>query len=126
MMETSDNRVNEEMGDLKEEIERFRQEKERVRAIVGQIGGMPTFNTKAFNIIFIVLLLVSVAVSLLSEGRVQLAMVELAITAVSIKLLYLVNNQSRVSHFQLWVLSSLEWQINGLSKVIHALKKEVD
>jgi hypothetical protein len=126
MMNVPKRDIDEEMDDLKQEIERFRQEKERVRAIIGQIGGVPTFHTKAFNIVFVVLLIVSVAISLLSDGRLQLAMVELAITAVSIKLLYLVNSQNRVSHFQLWILSSLEWQINELSKVIHSLKKQVD
>ncbi len=124
-MDRSEYDVESEMEDLKHEIERFREEKERVRTIVGQIGGMPTIHTKAFNIIFIVLLIVSVLLSLVSDGRLRLAMIELAITAISIKLLYLVNSQSRVSHFQLWVLSSLEWQINELSKVVRSLENRL-
>ena len=35
-----------EINDLKQELEHFEQEKERVRAIIDQIGGMPKFRTK--------------------------------------------------------------------------------
>jgi len=115
---------NEEVEDLKHEIEKFRQEKERVRAIVGQIGGVPKFNTKGANIIFTVLLVVCVAVSFVSKGALLLAMLEVAVAAVSVKLIFLIHNLSRVSHFQLWILSSLEWQINELTKVVKELTKQ--
>jgi len=106
------------------EIEKFRQEKERVRAIVGQIGGVPKFNTRAANLIFTGLLAVCLVVSLVSEGPVQLGILEVAVAAVSIKLIYLIHNLSRISHFQLWILSSLEWQINELAKTVRSRERE--
>ena len=115
---------NEEVEDLKHEIEKFRQEKQRVRAIVGQIGGVPKFNTRAANIIFTVLLVVCVAVSFVSKGALLLAMLEVAVAAVSVKLIFLIHNLSRVSHFQLWILSSLEWQISELAKAVKTLTKQ--
>jgi len=122
-MDISDVQVDQEMEDLKKEIERFRVEKERVRKIVGQIGGVPKFNTKAFNIVFTVLLVVCLIVSLMSEGALQLGIIEIAIAAASVKLIYLIHNLSRVSHFQLWILSSLEWQINEMAKAMKAREK---
>lgn len=117
-MQESRKRVDEEIEDLKSEMESFKREKERVRAIVGKIGGMPNFNTKIFNIIFIVLILLCLVVSLMSAGILRLAMLELAIAALSGKLIFLIHNQSRVNHFQLWILSSVEWQLNEILKEV--------
>lgn len=53
----------------------------------------------------------------------QLAMVELAIAAVSVKLIFLIHKQSRVNHFQLWILSSIEWQLNEIMKITKGSKE---
>ena len=117
-MEDYKSQTDKEMADLKQEIERFKQEQERVRAIVGKIGGVPTSHAKIFNIIFIILVLVILAISLISGGTLRLAMVELAVAALSVKFIYLIHNQGRVNHFQLWILSSIEWRLNELCKEI--------
>ena len=90
-MEISDVQVEEEMEDLRREIEKFREERERVRQIIGQIGGVPTFNTRTFNVVFIVLLVGCLVISLFSEDTLQLAMLEIATAAVSAKLIYLIQ-----------------------------------
>ena len=123
-MDNNKKRTEEELADLKEEIESFKKEKERVKTIVGQIGGMPSFDTKALNIIFIVLILACIVGSLMTGGIVRLVMIELAIVALSIKLIYLMNKQARVNHFQLWILSSIEWQINEMMKTIKAQRAD--
>ena len=112
--------------DLRQEIERFKTEKERVRAIVGRIGGMPSFNTRIANIIFALAIIACLAVSLISKGPVQLFTIEFAVTAVSIKLMFLIHKQSRVSHFQLWILSSLEWRLDQIMKEIQSPKTPVE
>ena len=116
--------VEQEMADLKEEIDRFKLEQERVRAIVGKIGGVPTTHARLLNIIFIMLVVVILAISLISGGTLWLAMTELAVAALSVKLIYLIHNQSRVNHFQLWILSSIEWRLCELSKDVRILNKK--
>ena len=124
-MERKERQVEEEMADLKEEIERFKDEKERVRSIVGKIAGMPTFHTKIFNIVFVSLIVVSLVGSLVTvQARVRLAMIELAVAALSLKLILLMNNQARVNHFQLWILSSVEWRLNEVVKAIQVDKEK--
>ena len=112
--------------DLRKEIESFKTEKERVRAIVGRIGGMPSFNTKVANIIFATAIVACLTVSLISGGMVQLFTIEFAVTAVSIKLMFLIHKQARVSHFQLWILSSLEWRLDQVMKEIQSTKTPVE
>ncbi len=50
-----DRNPGDEISDLKDMLENFDKEKERVREIIGRIGGVPTFNTKLMNVVFIVM-----------------------------------------------------------------------
>lgn len=115
-----------EMRDLKREIESFKKEKERVRAIVGRAGGVPSVHSRMINWIFMIFLFGCVGASLAHAWHVhdiQGIFLELAVAAVSIKLIYLMNNQARVNHFQLWILSSLEWRLNETAKEIQTLRR---
>ncbi len=115
--------IDEEMEDLRHEIEMFHREKERVRKIVGHIGGVPTFNTMTINVIFAAVVMVCLVVSLFTSATVQLGMIELAVALVSIKLIILIHSQGKVNHLQLWILSSLEWRLNEIMKLVKQQKK---
>ena len=106
----------EEVEDLRQEMERFKKEKEQVRAIVGKIGGVPTFNTTLFNTIFAVVVVGFFVASMVSHGVLRLAMIECAVAAVSLKIMVLIHKQSRVNHFQTWMLSSLEWRLDQIMR----------
>ena len=58
-----------ELDDLKRELEHFEKEKERIRAIVGQIGGAPKSQVKLVNALFIIVLLVTVAISIVADEK---------------------------------------------------------
>ncbi|MBW8041210.1 MAG: hypothetical protein FVQ85_14575 [Planctomycetes bacterium] len=107
-----------EISDLKHELENFLKEKERVRAIIGKIGGVPKFRTKLFNAIFIVIIAVSVAVSVIAGERLRLLMIEVATVTLSLKIIYLIHCQMRINHFKFWILSSIEWRINEMARNI--------
>jgi len=115
-----------ELDDLKRELEHFEKEKERIRAIVGQIGGAPKSQVKLVNALFIVVLLVTVAISIVADEKWRLIMIELATVTLSIKIIYLIHAQMRVAHFEFWILSSLEWRINEIMKQLRQLKKQVE
>ncbi len=112
-----------EISDLKQELEHFQQEKERVRAIIGKIGGVPKFRTKFINVIFITIIAVSVIGSIIGGEKTRLLMIELATVTLSIKIIYMIHLQMRVNHFQFWILSSLEWRLNEGMRHIKQLKK---
>lgn len=116
--------IHEEIEDLKKELEHFQEEKERIRAIIGKIGGVPTFNTRLFNIIFIGLIVISLAISAIWE-HLRLIMIEIATVALSIKILYMMHCQTKVNHFQLWMQSSIEWRINEIIKLLREVNRKV-
>jgi len=122
-MDDKDRQFEEEIEDLKQELENFQQEKDRIRGIVGKIGGVPTFNTRMFNNVFLAVIIVSLMVSLFFP-KIQLLMIELATVFLSIKILYMMNCQNRVNHFQLWMLSSLEWRINEVMKQLRKVQAD--
>ncbi|HUU16904.1 MAG TPA: hypothetical protein VMW72_07140 [Sedimentisphaerales bacterium] len=110
--------LEDEISDLKHELEQFQKEKERVRAIVGKIGGVPKFRTKLINVLFILLIAVSVTGSIIGGEKIRLLMIELATVTLSIKIIYMIHYQMRVNHFKFWILSSIEWRIIELVKEI--------
>jgi len=118
--------VEEELQDLRKELEHFQKEKERIRAIVGKIGGVPKTQAKIINAVFIIIILVSLVVSIIGGEKWRLLMIEIATVALSIKIIYLIHSQMRVAHFEFWILSSLEWRVNEIMKQLRALRKEKD
>ena len=111
--------ADQELEDLRKELENFQQEKERVRAIIGQIGGVPRFHNKLFNWILIIATAICLIVSLLVDHlSVRLLMIALASAAVSAKIIYMMHCQIRVNHFKIWVLSAIEWRVNELTRLI--------
>ena len=115
-----------ELDDLRQELENFQKERERIRTIVGSIGGMPKTQAHLINVLFIVIVVVSVLVSILGGKDWQLPMIELATVTLSIKIIYLIHSQMRVAHFVFWILSSLEWRINEIMRQLREIRKPVD
>ena len=124
MEEKHNNNLEDEISDLKQELEHFQMEKERVRAIVGKIGGVPKFSTKLINALFVIIILASVVISIISDEKWRLLMIELATVTLSVKIIYLIHYQNRINHFKFWILSSIEWRINEMMTHIRQLKKE--
>ena len=121
-MEQERKNFEDELCDLKQDLENFQLEKERVRNIIGKIGGVPTFHTKIINIVFIIVLIISVAISIYGGEKVRSLMIEVAVIALSIKIIYMIHCQMRVNHFKLWMLSSIEWRLNEMMRQIRKNK----
>lgn len=115
--------LKDELSDLKKELEHFQNEKERVRAIIGKIGGVPKFRSRLINAIFIAVIAASVVVSILSGRELRLLTIEFALVALSLKIIYLIHCQMRINHFEFWILSSLEWRLNEIMKRIKKIEK---
>ncbi len=120
-MNQTNEHLENEINDLKQELEHFQQEKERVRAIIGQIGGVPKFRTKLFNAIFILVIVVSVFISIIAS-ELRLLMIEVATVTLSLKIIYLIHCQMRINHFKFWILSSIEWRLTEMRKELKQLK----
>lgn len=112
---------------LKQELHDFQQEKDRIRNIVGQVGG--SAGTKHNNIINTVLLLIMGGLlllgGLLNKIELQLAL-EVAILVGIMKLLWMFYEAQKASHFQFWILNSLEFRVNEIHKRVRKMEKRMN
>ncbi len=115
---------------LIEEIENFRKEKERIRHLVGQIGGAQSEKrNRTVNIIFIAAMGVLFVFDLLRHifkveiPLPQLFSIELAVLLVSVKIIWMIHRGDKVEHFQFWVLNSIEFRLNDISRHLREIDK---
>lgn len=99
-----------------EEMEEFLVEKERIRQIVGQIGGKPNLVSRITNIFIFVFIISTLIVAPFLPESFELPAVEVGLALISIKIFFMLQNEAKVTHFQFWMLSSLEWRMNDMSK----------
>jgi hypothetical protein len=114
---------------LQEELRQFREEKEKIRELVGQIGGVSSRRRDvALNIGFLVaiafLFLVDVFRHLLSVDipLPPLFSIELGVLLVSVKIIWMIHKQARVEHFQFWILNSIEYRLNEIARSVRQLE----
>ncbi len=122
-MTTKDDREKEK--ELEDEIRSFQKEREKIRSIIGRIGGVPSEKARLINIVFVLLVVVVFALSLVWGGRIRFFMLEVGILLLSLKLVYFLESHMRLNHFQFWILSSLEWRLDKIEKRLKdSLKRE--
>jgi hypothetical protein len=115
---------------LIEELEQFKKEKERIRQLVGQIGGTESQKrNRIINIVFIVLVALLFVFDLTRHmfhfdvPLPQMFSLELAILFVSVKIIWMIHKGDKVEHFQFWVLNSIEFRLNDLAKLLREVEK---
>jgi len=116
---------------LKEELLHYKKEKEKIRKIIGQIGGSTSKkHDRRMNIIFLVIVISLFVFDVLREllhlqmsGYSSNLAIELALLLVSVKIIWMINRQSKIDHFQFWVLNSIEFQINNIAKRMRELEQ---
>ena len=79
--------------------------------------------SKVINVLFISAIALPVVLSVIVGEQWRVLMIDIAILALSAKIIYLIHAQLRMNHFQFWILSSPERRINEITKQIRELKK---
>ncbi len=118
---------------LKAELDQFKKEKEKIRQLMGQIGGKNTEKRdKRVNHVFIALILI---LFLLDMARhvvhieiplPPLFSLQIGILLVSMKIIWMMHKSTKVEHFQFWILNSIEYRLNDVAKQLRSLEKTVD
>jgi hypothetical protein len=121
---TNDDKIHAAEHELESEIRDYLKEKDRIRDILGKIGGKPGQREKAINILFIVLVALTFVTATVSP-LVREVSLEVAILLVSVKLIYVLSQNAKINHFQFWMLSTLEWRLNEMAKDISKMEKSL-
>ena len=117
---------------LREEIEHYCSEKERIRNLIGQIGGKASARRDRYvNAVFVLALAVLVTLDILRHTvhlpvpLPPLFSLELGIFLVSIKIVWMIHRQTKVEHFQFWMLNSIEFRLNDLARQLRELEERL-
>ena len=109
---------------LEKDIEEFLAEREKIRNIIGKIGGKVTFVSKATNFFWAAAVITTFVISIFMRDTPRLIMIEVGVLLISLKIIYYFHRQARINHFQFWILSSIEWRLNEIVKKINELTKK--
>lgn len=119
---------------MREELEHYWQEKEKVRQLVGQIGGKQNARSHlVLNIVFLVVVgllflfdLVRHIFDIQITGFPAILSIEIAILLVSLKIIWMIHTKTKVDHFQFWVLNSIEFQMNNMARRVRKIEKCIE
>ena len=119
---------------LRTELEHYKSERERIRRIIGQIGGNHEKGRDlAINALFLAVVLCLFAFDFLREvfgimihNLPPALSMELALLLVSLKIIWMIHKQTKVDHFQFWMLNSIEFQINTVSQRLQSLEDQLN
>ncbi len=124
--------ADQETAALAEELRHYRAEKEKIRRVVGQVGGARSAKTeRVLTIVFIVVMVTLFVLDVmrhvlhLPTPLPPLFSLEIGVLLVSVKIIWMIQKQSKVEHFQFWILNSIEFRLNNLSKQISDLNERL-
>jgi len=108
------------------ELEEFEREREQLKEVLGRIGGR-SFSKKDnwINIGFLVLILGLFIVEMTTDYLPRLMSLELGVLMVSIKIVFMIHSQQKVNHFQFWILNSIEFRMNDMSKRVRKIERRI-
>ncbi len=115
---------------LQQELDNYRQEKEKIRMLIGQIGGNSEGSKweKRFHWGMISLLGILLIVDVLGAiyptwplPPFQVSL-EIGVLLISLKIIWMIQRQTKVDHFQFWILNSIEFRLNDIAKRIRAIE----
>ncbi len=120
-----------EVESLQAELEHYRAQKQRIRDIIGRVGGQSTRRQDTLiNAVFVglvaVLFLLDILRHILGRNLRLLPpslVLEIAVLLVSVKIIWMIYRQAKVEHFQFWILNSIEYQLNTISRRIGDLER---
>ena len=108
---------------LIQELNEFKKEKERIRNIVGEIGEKNNSQQKIVSLIFIILIGVLLILGIVLHKITLFLTLEIVVILGIFKLIWMFYESQRASHFQFWILNSLEFRLNELDRKVKRIEK---
>ena len=103
--------------ELRRDIEDFNAEKERIKELIGKVGGAAySRRDNIINIAFLIIIVTFFLLEITTKFLPAYISLEISVLLVSIKIVWMIHSQHRYNHFVFWILNTLEFRINDMSK----------
>jgi hypothetical protein len=118
--------IQEREEELIKELEEYRQERDRIRTMLGSIGGNKYSRIDTImNILFLAIIAVLFIFEMTTHILPAYISLEIGVLLVSIKIVWMIHSQQKVYHFQFWILNTIEFRQNELIKRIDKMEHEI-
>ncbi|MGD1818383.1 MAG: hypothetical protein ACPKOI_00680 [Pleomorphochaeta sp.] len=108
------------------EIEEYNQEKEKIRIMLGKLGGKNFSKVDAIvNIVFLTIILSLFTLEMTTHFLPSFISLEISVLLVSIKIVFMMHHQYKTNHFQFWILNTIEFKINAMHSELRALERKI-
>ncbi|QEN06490.1 hypothetical protein EXM22_00220 [Oceanispirochaeta crateris] len=112
--------------ELIQELDDFKKEKERVKKILGSLGGTKIARRdKMINMAFAVVVLGFFILELTTHFLPSFVSLEVGLLFLSIKIIWMMNSAHKVNHFQFWILNSIEYKVNQIDRKVINIEKRI-
>lgn len=108
---------------LRQELDDFKREKERIRNIVGEIGGKNNKQHKLVSLIFLILIGILLMLGVVLQKITLFLTLEIVVLLGVFKIIWMFYESQRASHFQFWILNSLEFRLNEMDRKVKRIEK---
>ena len=127
MSENTKRHEDESREDLLQEIEEFEREREQLKEVLGRIGGR-SFSKRdnRINIAFLLIILILFVLEITTHYLPRLISLEIGVLLVSIKIVFMIHSQQKVNHFEFWILNSIEYRMNEMSKMVRRMARKME
>ncbi len=111
--------------ELTRELEEFKKEKERVKKLLGSLGGQLTHRKEnMINALFLAVVLLFFTLEVTTHWLPPFVSLEVGLLILSVKIVWMIYSSQKVNHFQFWILNSIEFKVNRIEKQINEIEKE--
>ncbi len=108
------------------EIDEYNKERDRIRTMLGKVGGRSySKRDMIVNIVFLLAIVTLFLVEITTKFLPIFISIEVSILLVSIKIVWMIHSQHRFNHFQFWVLNSIEFRVNDMQNRVARLEKSL-
>ena len=113
--------------ELAREVEEFKKEKERVKKLLGNLGGSLSHRKEQLiNILFLLIVFTFFVLEITTHFLPPFVSLEVGLLFLSIKIVWMMYSAHKVNHFQFWILNSIEFRINQVDKKICDIEKRLN
>ena len=116
-----------EREEILKEIAEYQREKERIRTVLGKVGGTAYPRRDAIvNVAFLGAVVLMFVLGLTIHVVPAYLSLEVGVLLVSIKIVWMMYSQHKFNHFQFWILHSLEYRMNDIAARLERIQQDDD
>lgn len=108
------------------EIEDYNQEREKIRIMLGKLGGKTFSKVDAIiNGMFLAIILTLFILEITTHFLPPFISLEISVLLVSIKIVFMMHHQYKTNHFQFWILNTIEFKINAMHTDLRNIESKI-